>query len=109
MFFRLHAGILCISTMPKERLHERKPSFLVEDEPAILKMGREMFERLGYAILTAENPNDALRFALEYDGKIHLLITDVVMPQMNGRNLSSQLVKNHPDLKPSTCRVILPM
>ena len=72
---------------------------MVEDEPAILKMGREMIERLGYTAVTAENPNDALRAALEYDGTIDLLITDVVMPEMNGRDLSSQLVKNHPGLK----------
>ncbi len=72
---------------------------LVEDEPAILKMGREMIERLGYTVLTAENPNDALLVVSEYDGKIDLLITDVVMPEINGRDLSAQLVKNHPDLK----------
>jgi len=72
---------------------------LVEDEPPILKMGREMIKRLGYTVLTAENPSNALRAALEYDGKIDLLITDVVMPEMNGRDLSSQLVKNHPGLK----------
>ena len=72
---------------------------LVEDEPPILKMGREMIKRLGYKVLTAENPNDALRQSLEYDGKIHLLITDVVMPEMNGRDLSVHLSKNHPGLK----------
>ncbi|MBM9538690.1 response regulator [Desulfobulbus alkaliphilus] len=72
---------------------------LVEDEPAILKMGREMIRRLGYTVLTAENPNYALGIAREYEGTIHLLITDVVMPEMNGRDLSSQLTRIHPDLK----------
>ena len=90
--------------MPTNTTTEYMPTgsetiLLVEDEPAILEMGREMIERLGYTVLTAKNPNDALRVALEYDGTIELLITDVVMPEMNGRDLSSQLVKNHPGLK----------
>ncbi len=72
---------------------------LVEDEPAILKMGKAMIERLGYTVLSAENPNDALRAALEYNGTIDLLITDVIMPKMNGRDLSFQLAKNHLGLK----------
>ncbi len=87
-----------------EESSERVPTgtetiLLVEDEPAILKMGREMIRRLGYTVLTAENPNNALSIAREYEGTIHLLITDVVMPEMNGRDLSSQLTRIHPDLK----------
>ncbi len=72
---------------------------LVEDEPAILKMGKAMIEHLGYTVLTAEDPNHALQAVWECDGTIDLLITDVIMPEMNGRDLSSQLVKNHPGLK----------
>ena len=71
---------------------------LVEDEPAILKMGKEMIERLGYTVLTAESPNSALKIAGEHEGTIHLLITDVVMPEMNGRDLSSRLIQIHPEL-----------
>ena len=72
---------------------------LVEDEPAILKMGKGMLERLGYTVFSAETPNDALRAASEYDGTIDLLITDVIMPEMNGRELSSQLSRSHHGLK----------
>jgi len=72
---------------------------IVDDEPAILKMGMEMIERLGYKVLIAENPNNALRVHLEYDGKIDLLVTDVIMPEMNGRDLSSQMARNYPGLK----------
>jgi len=85
--------------MLKERLLERKPSFLVEDEPAILKMGRGMLEKLGYTVLTAEQPEDALRLAEEYEGKIHLLITDVVMPGTNGRDLAAKLSISSPAIK----------
>jgi len=72
---------------------------LVEDEPAILEMGRKMTEHLGYTVLTAGNPNDALSIGREYDGAIHLLITDVVMPEMNGRDLASRMATNRPGLK----------
>lgn len=72
---------------------------VVEDEPVILKMGKETIERLGYTVLTADNPNSALEIAMEYDKNIDLLITDVVMPDMNGRDLSSQLTKSYPGLK----------
>ncbi|MGM0656810.1 MAG: response regulator, partial [Thermodesulfobacteriota bacterium] len=72
---------------------------LVEDEPAILHMGRGMLEKLGYAVLTAEKPEEALRLAEEHEGRIHLLITDVVMPGMNGRDLSAKLSDCSPGLK----------
>ncbi|MGM0611802.1 MAG: PAS domain S-box protein [Thermodesulfobacteriota bacterium] len=72
---------------------------LVEDEPAILKMGRGLLEKLGYTVVTAEKPDDALRFAEEYEGKIHLLITDVIMPEMNGCDLAAKLSECSPGLK----------
>ena len=64
---------------------------LVEDEPAILAMITRMVERLGYNVLAASGPNDALKIAAQYRGNIHLLLTDVVMPEMNGRQLVEQV------------------
>ncbi len=72
---------------------------IVEDEKTILQMSKQMLERLGYTVETATSPSEALQISEKYDGTIHLLITDVVMPEMNGRDLSSQLVKSHPGLK----------
>ena len=72
---------------------------LVEDESAILHMGRGMLEELGYTVLTAERPDDALRIAEEYGGKNHLLITDVVMPEMNGRDLAAKVSISNPAIK----------
>ncbi|MCF8024766.1 MAG: PAS domain S-box protein [Desulfobacteraceae bacterium] len=72
---------------------------IVEDEPAILQMGKSMLENLGYTVLVAGNPKDALALAGEYDGQIHLLITDVVMPEMNGRDLAAKLSAGMPRLK----------
>jgi CheY-like chemotaxis protein len=72
---------------------------LVEDEPAILKMTRTMLERLGYAVLAASTPGEAIRLAREYPGPIGLLMTDVIMPEMNGRDLAKNLLSLYPDLK----------
>ncbi len=72
---------------------------LVEDEKAILQMSAQMLERLGYTVQSTANPFAAVQLAKAYPETIHLLITDVVMPEMNGRDLSSQLIQVHPGLK----------
>lgn len=72
---------------------------LVEDDKTILEMGVTMLERMKYRVLTANSPTEALRIAKEYTGKIDLLITDVIMPEMNGKALSHQLLALSPDLK----------
>ncbi len=72
---------------------------LVEDEPAILRMAAMMLERLGYAVITAQTPGEAIRLAREHGGPIDLLMTDVVMPEMNGRDLAKNLLSIHPDIK----------
>jgi len=69
---------------------------LVEDEAVILNVGRAMLERLGYTVLTAGTPGEGLRLAKTHTAEIQLLITDVVMPGMNGRDLA-KLIN---DLKP---------
>ena len=72
---------------------------LVEDEPAILSVGQMMLEKLGYRVLAADRPEEALRLARTHEGTIDLLITDVVMPGMNGSDLAAQLHALHPDLR----------
>ena len=72
---------------------------LVEDEPATLKMAAVMLQRQGYAVLVAGTPGDAISLAREYAGEIHLLLTDVVMPEMNGRDLAEHLRSLYPQLK----------
>lgn len=69
---------------------------VVEDEPAILELARLMLENLGYRILTAGSPTDAFRVAGSCTGKIDLLMTDVIMPGMNGRDLAGRLASMHP-------------
>jgi signal transduction histidine kinase/ActR/RegA family two-component response regulator len=72
---------------------------LVEDDPSILKMAEIMIRRLGYNVLCAPTPSEAIRYASEYHGEIHLLITDVIMPEMSGRDLASRLLEQKPDLR----------
>jgi PAS domain S-box-containing protein len=72
---------------------------LVEDERAILEMTTEMLELHGYVVLAAGTPGEAIRMAREHAGEIHLLMTDVVMPEMNGRDLAKNLLSIYPHLK----------
>jgi len=72
---------------------------LVEDEQAILALGRAILERFGYEILLAENPSQALVLAEQHKGRIDLLLTDVVMPEMNGRDLKERIEQHRPGIK----------
>ena len=72
---------------------------IVEDEASILKLAQRILERLGYTVLTAATPGEAMTLAEAYTNEIHLLITDVVMPEMNGRELAENLQTHYSDLK----------
>ncbi|MHB1462531.1 MAG: PAS domain S-box protein [Armatimonadota bacterium] len=71
---------------------------LVEDEPAILRMTKMMLERLGYTVITAATPGEATHLAEKHHGEINLLLTDVVMPEMTGRDLAKNLLSLYPHL-----------
>ena len=72
---------------------------LVEDEPAILRMTVAILERLGYAVVAAANPAEALQLAREHAGRLDLLLSDVVMPGMNGRDLAMKLIEIRPGIR----------
>ena len=72
---------------------------LVEDEALILNANRAILEALGYTVVTASTPGEALRQAKAHAGEIQLLLTDVVMPEMNGRDLAKVLGEIIPGLK----------
>ncbi len=72
---------------------------LAEDEDVVLSMGVEILEGLGYTVLAADSPAAALRLAGEHDGHIDLLITDVIMPGMNGRELAERMQALRPAIK----------
>ncbi len=72
---------------------------LVEDQEDILEMTKEMLICLGYEVVTARSPGEALRKAKDHNHEIKLLLTDVVMPEMNGQDLVKRMVSLNPDLK----------
>jgi PAS domain S-box-containing protein len=84
--------------LPMARGHEC--ILLVEDEAAILEMTRQFLEELGYRVLAASRPAEAIRLAKERPGEIRLLLTDVVMPEMNGQELSKILLALFPEIRP---------
>jgi CheY-like chemotaxis protein len=72
---------------------------LVEDEPMILTITTALLEYLGYTVLAPSSPGEAIRMAGEHSSEIHLLLTDVIMPEMNGKDLAARLRPDHPHLK----------
>jgi PAS domain S-box-containing protein len=72
---------------------------LVEDEEAVRALAREVLRRHNYVVLEARHGVEALRIAERHPNDIHLLVTDVVMPQMSGRELSARLTAVRPGTK----------
>jgi PAS domain S-box-containing protein len=72
---------------------------LVEDDRPILKLTQKLLNNLGYNVLTADTPKRAIKLAKEYKNKIHLLVTDVIMPEMNGLELANSIESLYPDLR----------
>jgi PAS domain S-box-containing protein len=93
-----------VAAVPAERVEgsftpKGETILLVEDEPAILAITTQILHELGYTVLAAGTPGEAIRQAKEYSGEIHLLLTDVVMPEMNGLDLARHLKSLYPDLR----------
>lgn len=86
-----------VHVVPIECGHET--ILLVEDEPAILNIITVMLESSGYVVLVANAVGEAIRIAKTHTSYIDLLITDVIMPEMNGRDLAKELSSIHPRIK----------
>jgi two-component system, cell cycle sensor histidine kinase and response regulator CckA len=72
---------------------------VVEDDDIVRRLACEVLEMLGYTVLSACDPEGALRISREHDAPIHLLLTDVVMPQMDGATLFCRLHPDRPDMR----------
>jgi DNA-binding response OmpR family regulator len=71
----------------------------VEDQAEVRDFVRDALVRYGYRVLDARNPAEAFELLDRHQGSIHLLVTDVVMPQMSGRDLAERLTAREPTLK----------
>lgn len=83
----------------EEASHGTETILLVEDEPAILRIVTTLLEDRGYTVLTAATPGEAIRLTEEYADSIDLLLTDVIMPEMNGPALAERLNSGQRNLK----------
>ncbi len=104
--FKIYLPRFHAAEEPPEKTQPEKPVpigdetiLLVEDEPAILRMTRMMLERKGYSVLAAGTPTEAVNTARAHAGSIHLLMTDVVMPEMNGADLAEKISAVYPEIK----------
>jgi signal transduction histidine kinase/DNA-binding response OmpR family regulator len=86
-------------SQPDPVMRGQETILVVEDEEEILSLSKRMLEKQGYRVLTAMTPGEAIRQAEQYPGVIHLLVTDVVMPEMNGRELAKKMLSLYPNLK----------
>ena len=82
-----------------ERLQGTETILLVEDQPELRKLTRMVLTKHGYKVLEAANGGEALFHAERFAGPIHLMLTDVVMPGLNGRELAERLKPLRPEMK----------
>ncbi|MCS6975563.1 MAG: response regulator [Gemmatales bacterium] len=104
--FRVYLPIAeeSIPTVPVAQELTRTPVgtetvLLAEDEAAVRSLLRRTLEQKGYVVLEACNGKEALQLCREHDGPIHVLLTDVVMPHLNGPELARQVQLLHPDVR----------
>ncbi|MBD3223579.1 MAG: response regulator [Caldithrix sp.] len=102
IYFPVYEGKEALQESEKQvRLPQAKGEHIlvVEDEKEVLNMTQSMLKNLGYQVTTAETPQKALILAEDSGNKYDLLITDVIMPEMTGKQLSDKMSKLHPDIR----------
>jgi DNA-binding NtrC family response regulator len=78
---------------------ESETIFLVEDEAAVRVAARRILNRFGYHVIEAPGAEEALALAVKHPEPVHLLLTDIVMPRMNGRELAKVFTRLHPEVR----------
>jgi two-component system, cell cycle sensor histidine kinase and response regulator CckA len=88
-----------MKTLPASAARGTETILLVEDQDGIRDLVGEFLQKKGYSVLNAEDGNEALQLADQHDSQIHLLLTDVVMPNLGGRELAQRLTQARPQMK----------
>jgi len=91
-----------VESRPGEVLDDGRPRetiLLVEDSPSVMSVAKLALEGRRYNVLTASTPSEAMGVCVEHRGPLHLVLSDVVMPEMNGRELVKRLREMRPDLR----------
>jgi signal transduction histidine kinase len=88
-----------VRIMPTEATGGNETVLLVEDEPVVRELAVATLREKGYTVVEAVNGEEGLRMARQHDGKIDLVLTDVVMPVMGGKEMADALRTSHPDTK----------
>ncbi len=88
-----------LQPIQEQALNGEETILLVEDEPAILKMTTKMLEKKGYTVLAADSSEAAKSLAAAHHDQFQLMIVDVIMPNINGRELAQQILVMNPQIK----------
>jgi PAS domain S-box-containing protein len=93
------AAVLIPEPVPYQRTPKGETVLIVEDEDALREVTRRIFTRNGYQVITAADGREALRVAAHHLGEIHLLVTDVVMPHMLGKEVAERMRLIRPEIE----------
>jgi len=103
--FKIYLPVIPTETMPETRTEKlilsrgTETVLLVDDEDMVRDLGKRILERSGYTVLTAANGKDALNLYGKQRGEISLVILDLIMPEMRGRQCLEELLKIHPQVR----------
>jgi DNA-binding NtrC family response regulator len=83
---------------PSTALQGKETILLVEDDPLVRELAVEILKSRGYAVLVSDHPETAIQLCRQHPGKIHLVVTDVVMPGMNGSQMVDEIAAMRPGI-----------
>jgi len=86
-------------TFAKSLCQGKERILLVEDEVAILNMMKRMLQRMGYSLISTSSPAEAVKMARDSVERIDLLISDIIMPEMNGKDLAERIKRIYPEIR----------